>query len=126
MERCSDGDSADNLVLLDLLSMQRKGADFPIARGDYVLVSEKPQGDGIQPPHIKVTYKPSFLDRLPPIDEEWAEVSGNDNRNRVNPPGGNAEAAADNNGAERETDVADNGQDRAENETVDTEAMDGL
>ena len=85
MERCSDGDSADNLVLLDLLNMQRKGADFPIARGDYVLVSEKLQGDGIQPPNIKVTYKPSFLDRLPPIDDEWAEVTGNNNRNRANP-----------------------------------------
>ena len=111
MTRCSDGDSAGNMVLLDLLSMERRGADFPIARGDYVLVADRNRAEDNQPSPIKITFKPSFLDRLPPIGEEWAEVIGNADENHGNPRGG---AEADNNAPAGDAAAADNGQDRRE------------
>ena len=74
MGRCKDGDSPDTFVLDDLINGERKGDEFPVARGDYVLVAEKNAPATNRPRPVKVAYKPSFLDRLPPLEEEWMEA----------------------------------------------------
>ena len=56
MQRSKNGDATDMLVLADILSQPRKEDDFPVAG------------------EVKVTYTPSFLDRLPLVDTEWEEL----------------------------------------------------
>ena len=74
MGRCRDGDSPDSYVLGDLIASERRVSDFPIGPGDYVLVAEKADTTTNRPKLIKVAYKPSFLDRLPTLEDEWDEA----------------------------------------------------
>ena len=104
MGRCKDGASPDSLVLIDLLNSPRKGDDFGIARGNYVLVAESPDPTTHAARPVRMAYKPSFLDRLPPLDDEWNEALNNAAE------GGGEQDAGDGNNA---ADMDDGGDDQA-------------
>ena len=57
MERCQDGASPDSLVLIDLMNNPRRGDDFPIARGDYILMAEKPDPTTNHVKPVRMAYK---------------------------------------------------------------------
>ena len=100
MERCPVGGTTDSLVLQDLINNPRCGEDFPIARGDYVLVVDNADPETNRPRQIKMAYKPSFLDRLPLLNDEWEEVLDHAGNN-----GEDGDARVDN-------EAADEGEDR--------------
>ena len=81
MENCPIGATTDGLVLQDLINKPRCGEDFPIARGDYVLVVDKVDPATNRPKPLKMAFKPSFLDRLPPLNDEWEEALNHANNN---------------------------------------------
>ena len=123
MGRCKDGDSPDTFVLEDLINGERKGDDFPVARGDDVLVAEMRASTTNRPRPVKVAYKPSFLDRLPPLEEEWMEALALDGNGRGDEEGHNAIDGAGDAGGGDEDAAADRqpgaaaveGQGRTEN-----------
>ena len=103
----------------DLIGSERKGDDFPIARGDYVLVAERVDPITNRARPIKVAYKPSFLDRLPGMEEEWDEAVALDGE-------AGAQVQEDGQGAvDGGGDVDERGDDVADGHRRDTTAVEG-
>ena len=107
MERCQDGVSPDSLVLIDIMNNPRKGDSFAIARGDYVLVAEKPDPTTNTAKPVRMAYKPSFFDRLPPLEDEWTEALNNAAEGGGEPGAGDGNNAAELDDGEDQANVED-------------------